>query len=188
MSEPKGVGLSDRRFEDLPVWNDAMDLAASLLHHSRTGELNGLGDLKNQIGRAAISISNNMAEGFERGTNQELITFLYYARGSAGEVRSMRHLLRRVGPVTEVAGSVDGLLRRFENISRQLGAWIESLKNSDDKGTRFQNDRTRTATETERRREPFQVKIREAQEEAVRGWMDRSRRGKYPEDTGDQSQ
>jgi four helix bundle protein len=45
--------------------------------------------LRDQIERAALSVANNIAEGFERGTTQELITFLYIARGSAGEVRSM---------------------------------------------------------------------------------------------------
>ena len=93
-----GARLRYQRFEDLPVWNDAIELAVRLLRISQTGRLNGLGDLKNQLERAAISISNNIAEGFERGTNQELVTFLYYARGSAGEVRSMLHLLARLCP------------------------------------------------------------------------------------------
>jgi len=52
--------------------------------------------LRDQIERAAVSVSNNIAEGFERGTTQELLTFLYIARGSAGEVRSMFCLLERI--------------------------------------------------------------------------------------------
>jgi four helix bundle protein len=49
--------------------------------------------LRDQLERAAVSISNNVAEGFERGTTNELLAFLYIARGSAGEVRSMFCLL-----------------------------------------------------------------------------------------------
>jgi len=45
--------------------------------------------LRDQIERAALSVSNNVAEGFERGTTNELLMFIYIARGSAGEVRSM---------------------------------------------------------------------------------------------------
>ena len=67
-----------QQFEELPVWNDAIELALRLFQLSGTGRLNGLGDLKDQIERAAVSVSNNIAEGFERGTNEELLTFLYY--------------------------------------------------------------------------------------------------------------
>ena len=47
---------------------------------------------KDQILRATLSISNNIAEWFERDTNKELIRFLYIARWSCGEVRSMLHI------------------------------------------------------------------------------------------------
>lgn len=46
-------------------------------------------DLKDQIQRAAVSIMNNIAEGFETDNNKEFRNFLGYAKGSAGEVRSM---------------------------------------------------------------------------------------------------
>src|SRR5205814_1549427 len=49
---------------------------------------NRLGDLRDQLQRAGLSISNNIAEGFERGSTSELLAYLYIARGSAGETRS----------------------------------------------------------------------------------------------------
>jgi len=55
-----------------------------------------LAELRDQLRRAALSVSNNIAEGFERGTTAELLSFLYIARGSAGEVRSMLLFCQRL--------------------------------------------------------------------------------------------
>ena len=84
------------RFEDLPVWKAAVELAVRVFELTRQPNFKGCGDLKNQMERAVVSISNNIAEGFERGTTNELLTFIYIARGSAGEVRSMLCLLERL--------------------------------------------------------------------------------------------
>lgn len=64
------------RFEDVPVWQDSADLAADMFPWAGRPEFRALGDLTNQLQRAALSISNTIAEGFERGTTNELIAFL----------------------------------------------------------------------------------------------------------------
>ena len=76
-----------KRFEDLPVWIKAADLAALIFRYTRHDSFRGKGDLANQLQRATLSISNNVAEGFERGSTAELLQYLYIARGSAGEAR-----------------------------------------------------------------------------------------------------
>jgi len=53
--------------------------------------------LRDQIQRAAVSVSSNIAEGFERGTRQEFIQFLYIARGSCGELRSQLFIAKEIG-------------------------------------------------------------------------------------------
>ena len=58
-----------KRFEDLPVWNAAIELAVLVYTLTAKPEFKGHGSLKDQIERAAVSVSNNIAEGFERGTN-----------------------------------------------------------------------------------------------------------------------
>lgn len=100
-------------------------------------DFRGLGDTKNQLERAALSISNNIAEGFERGTTMELIQFLYIARGSAGECRSMLRICERVERFSDLKFEISDLIGRVTNISRQLHGWLESLKNSDIKGVKF---------------------------------------------------
>src|SRR5689334_22797039 len=84
------------RFEDLPAWNSAIDLAVHTYELTSKPEFDSRYSLRDQLERAAVSVSNNVAEGFERGTNKELLSFLYISRGSAGEVRSMLCLLDRI--------------------------------------------------------------------------------------------
>jgi four helix bundle protein len=82
-----------RRFEDLPVWQDSVELARKMYEFTAAEPLRRHRGLRDQLESAALSVSNNIAEGFERGTTKELLAFLYIARGSAGEVRSMLHVL-----------------------------------------------------------------------------------------------
>ena len=89
--------------------------------------------------RAALSISNNIAEGFERGTNNELVAFLYIARGSTGEVRSMLRILESWKKFTDHKQHIAEHRKRAELISRQLHGWIEQLKRSGLRGQKHLN-------------------------------------------------
>lgn len=84
------------RFEDLPVWKNAIELAERIYQLTKGRFFSQPGDLRDQLRRAALSVSNNVAEGFERGSTAELLMFIYIARGSAGEVRSMLRLCDRM--------------------------------------------------------------------------------------------
>jgi four helix bundle protein len=144
-----------KSFEELPVWNAAIDLAVKTLGMTATGSLNTHAGFKNQTERAVVSVSNNIAEGFNRGTHDELLTFLYYALGSAGEVRSMVLLIQRLPGGDALRPHLDELLPLSLSVSRQLGAWIESLKNSASRGPRHQTNETRAAHEQRRRADAF---------------------------------
>lgn len=74
------------RFEDAIAWQKAKLLAVSIYVLFKDVKDYGF---KDQIQRAAVSVMNNIAEGFERRSNKEFIQFLYIAKGSCGEVRSM---------------------------------------------------------------------------------------------------
>jgi four helix bundle protein len=78
-----------KKFEDLLVWQKAINITIELY-----AILNFVNDYryKNQIQKAAISISNNLAEGFERGSDKDFRRFLFIAQGSCSEVKSMLHL------------------------------------------------------------------------------------------------
>ena len=78
-----------KRFEDPPVWNAGARFFVRIDGLCESSELNRRGDIADQLHRAALSITNNIAEGFEQGTTQQFIKHLYHAKGSAGEVRSI---------------------------------------------------------------------------------------------------
>lgn len=133
------------RFEDLPAWNTALDLALRVYKLTRDRFFRQPGDLRDQLRRAALSVSNNIAEGFERGSTAELLQFLYIARGSAGEVRSMLHFLDRAKGAPHLQEEIVALLAKAESCSRQIRAWANALQNSDIKGQRHLTDATRKA-------------------------------------------
>lgn len=85
--------MNDDTFDNLEVWQDAIELAARV--YELFGDCRDYG-FRNQIQEAAVSVSNNIAEGYERDSNQEFIRFLFIAKGSCGEVRSQTHLALRV--------------------------------------------------------------------------------------------
>jgi four helix bundle protein len=145
-----------RRFEELPVWKDAIELAVGVFALTAKPCFRGHSGTRSQLENAAVSVSNNnIAEGFERGTTQELLTFIYISRGSAGEVRSMLHLPDRLPEFLNLKSEISNLKSRAESISRQLRAWADSLQNTEIRGTRYLTDKSRRSDKQRSEREEF---------------------------------
>ncbi|OWP84498.1 four helix bundle protein [Flavobacterium davisii] len=85
-------------------------------------------DLVRQIRRASISISSNIAEGYERNTNKEFIQFLYIAKASAGEVRSQLYLALDLNYISEI--EFEELFRNVSDISKLISGFIKYLNDS----------------------------------------------------------
>jgi len=158
-----------KRFEELPVWQASIELALATYAITVQTPFRRQRSLRDQLERAALSVSNNIAEGFERGTNQELLTFLYIARGSAGETRSMLCLLERMPAFGNLESEILNLKSGVESISRQLGAWIRTLRDSEMKGQRYVTEKTRRTTQAHREREEFLKKLEEIRKGAAPG-------------------
>src|SRR5580658_8781702 len=151
--------MTYERFKDVPVWQEAArlyDATEDLLEDSSFHASRGYRD---QLDRAALSASNNIAEGFERGTTNELLQFLYIARGSAGEVRSMLILKLRRARLPEHKSQLAKLAALAESCSRQLRGWADSLQNSDIKGQRHLTDKSRQEDEQKKRAAAFQKEL-----------------------------
>ena len=104
-------------------------------------------------------MSNNIAEGVERGSTAELLAFLYIARGSAGEVRSMLRFIEHAPEAGNLNPEIAALIAKAESCSRQIRAWADHLQNTDIKGQRHLNDRTRREMDQKQRAATFQKRL-----------------------------
>jgi len=112
-----------KTFEELPVWRKARELVRNVYNATRNVRDPGFLD---QIRRAAVSVPSNIAEGHERGTTPDLIQFLFYAKGSAGEVRCQLYLAEDLGYLESAAAET--LREECRTVGRQLSAWIQSMQ------------------------------------------------------------
>ncbi|QBG46198.1 four helix bundle protein [Verrucomicrobia bacterium S94] len=154
-------------FEDVPVWRDGIKLTVKVFEVTRDSSFRGQGDIANQIQRAALSVPNNIAEGFERGTTSELLQFLYYAKGSAGEVRSICHVIERIKVFGHLKSQISDLKSLARNISRQLGGWAFSLQESDIKGTRHMTEKSKRIYQQKDKAQAFMADLKKQHEERL---------------------
>jgi len=149
------------RFEDIPAWQEAVRLAEGVYDMTESKNRPGRRSLQDQLERAALSVSNNIAEGFEHGTTNELLAFIYIARGSAGEVRSMLCFVERRKAFGNFKSQISNLKSTAESCSRQLRGWADYLQNTEIKGQRHLSDKTRRQYDAGKRTDEFQQELLE---------------------------
>ena len=120
-----------RKFEDIQAWKDAIALADSIYAATREPSFARDFGLCDQMRRAAVSISSNIAEGFERESSQEFMRFLSIAKGSAGELRSQLYIARNLGYIDEDRFSTLYVLAT--ETGRRLAHFIGYLQNDTQK-------------------------------------------------------
>ena len=114
-------------FEDLEIWNKAIDLYVEVYSKCENSNLKNDFSAKDQLKRATLSISNNIAEGFEYENNLQFMRFLRYSKGSAGEVRSMIHAFYRTKQIDEVTHKK--LIADVILISKSIKNFLKYLSN-----------------------------------------------------------
>jgi len=114
-------------FKELEIWKSAVDLTKEIYISTSSQYFQKDYSLKDQIRRAAISVSSNIAEGFERNNNNEFIQYLKIAKGSIGELRSQLYVAKEIEylPQTKYL-SLDSQLHI---LSLQIGKFLSYLKN-----------------------------------------------------------
>lgn len=122
----KQITMKIEKFEDILSWQKAKTLNIMLYKYFQQSH-----DFvfRDQILRASLSIMNNIAEGFERKSNRQFLYFLYIAKGSCGEVRSMCILARELGKMNnELADQLDTICIDISKLIRMLILSIENRK------------------------------------------------------------
>lgn len=111
------------RFEEILAWQKSKDLTLNLYRLFMENRDFGFRD---QIQRASLSVMNNIAEGFERQTNKEFRQFLYIAKGSCAEVKSMLYLALELSYLN--LKEYDSLTNDAVELSKMLSGLIRFLK------------------------------------------------------------
>ena len=124
------------KFEDLEIWIDARRLAKEIINLSNNTNLKSDYRLKDQIKASSGSVMDNIAEGFERNGNAEFKQFLSIAKGSAGETRSQLYRVYDNEYIT--LELFEKLCFEYETLNKKIGNFINYLKNTQHKGTKFQ--------------------------------------------------
>jgi len=109
-------------FEEIISWSKAKEL--TLIVYKEFMNCRDF-SFRDQIRRASISIMNNIAEGFERQGDNEFRNFLYIAKGSCAEVRSMLYLAKSLHYMEEDKGCE--LITKSVEISKLLSGLIKTL-------------------------------------------------------------
>ena len=115
-----------KSFQDLEVWNLAMELAVHCYKVTKIFPSNELFGLTSQIRRAATSVPANIAEGQSRNSTKEFLNFLGIARGSLSELETHLILSHRVGLLADQA--LKDLTLQLNSVGRMVSALRNSLK------------------------------------------------------------
>ena len=114
------------RFEELEIWQLSISLTRDIYNATRKYSFRRDRGLSEQIQRAAVSVSANIVEGFERSNNNEFIRFLKIAKGSCGEVRNHLIIAREVGYLS--GEEFNPLQQQSLDLSRQIAGFIRYLE------------------------------------------------------------
>ncbi len=111
------------------IWQKGVEFAKEIYLLTENGNLKNDFGLKDQMRRAAVSISTNIAEGFERRSRKEYLNFLNIAKGSTGEMRSLLYVAFQIGYIDETKHGILREQARF--LSGSITNHIKSIDNAE---------------------------------------------------------
>lgn len=112
-----------QKFEDLEIWKESRRL--NRIVYASLEDCRDF-SFRDQMRRAALSVMNNISEGFERRTTKDFAHFLDLAKGSAGEVRSMTYAAEDLKILRNDIAI--GLRADYETLSKRIAAFQKHLR------------------------------------------------------------
>jgi len=98
------MGNKIEKFEDLLIWQNAVEIAVTVYNLFKNSKDFGFRD---QIQRSSVSISSNIAEGYDRQSNNEFIRFLRIAKASCAELRTQLIIAQKVGLINDAEDIIE---------------------------------------------------------------------------------
>jgi four helix bundle protein len=123
------------KFENLEIWQEARGLCKYIFSLTTKEPFSKDYKLRDQIHGSSGSVMDNIAEGFERDGRREFIQFLSIAKGSCGETRSQSFRAFDFGYIQQE--ELNNLIDRTERLGKRIGSFINYLKKSTIKGSKF---------------------------------------------------
>jgi len=123
------------KFEDIDSWKRARTFANEIYKVTGTGKFARDFGLRDQIRRAAVSILSNIAEGFERGGDNEFLQFLSIAKGSCGEARAQLYVALDQAYISESQFAT--LSKSASDVSQLLSGFMKYLRQSTLRGSKY---------------------------------------------------
>lgn len=148
-----------QKFEDLLCWQKARLLTRFIYDISKYRNFDMDYGLKDQIRRAAVSVMSNIAEGFDRGTKNELINYFYIAKGSCGEVKAQLYVAYD-SEYIDISKFRHGI-GLCDECSRLIHSFIQKVKISSRDGLQFKKEKS----EFQKKKEEFDNWVKEQLEE-----------------------
>ena len=126
-----------QRFEDMEVWQLARELSKKIYSLTFIEPIRSDYRLRDQMRGSSSSAMDNIAEGFERGSQFEFINSLSYSKGEVGELKSQLYRCKDNNYITQ--GLFDELYNQADILTKKLTSFITYLNSSKIKGQKFKN-------------------------------------------------
>lgn len=113
-------------FRKLLIWQKSMALVTKIYYTTNHFPKEEIFGLTSQIRRSSISIPSNIAEGYGRESNKDLLRFLNISKGSLFEMQTQLEVAKNIAYIKET--DFNTLYEDSREVERMLVSFIKKIK------------------------------------------------------------